>query len=57
LLRPVKLGQLLPTLPERFALARARDPSHAQYLELILSYEVTDLGAVLRPRRRRRHRR
>ena len=37
LLRRVKLGQLMPTLPERLALARARELSHAEFLELILS--------------------
>src|SRR6266568_4852117 len=58
LLRAVKLGQLLPTLPERLTLARAHHLSHAQFLELILSDEVlrgvdledvgdTDLGDVL----------
>lgn len=41
LLRQVKLGQLMATLPERLALARARDLGHAEFLELVLSDEVT----------------
>jgi DNA replication protein DnaC len=40
-LRAVKLGKCLDTLPERLALARARDMGHAEFLELILSDEVT----------------
>ena len=31
----------MDTLPERLALARARDLSHAEFLELVLSDEVT----------------
>lgn len=41
LLRRVKLGRSLDTLPERLALARSRELSHADFLELILSDEVT----------------
>jgi DNA replication protein DnaC len=40
-LRAVKLGRCLDTLPERLALARARDMSHAEFLELVLADEVT----------------
>jgi DNA replication protein DnaC len=41
LLRAVKLGQCLDTLPERLALARAGELGHAEFLELVLSDEVT----------------
>jgi DNA replication protein DnaC len=41
LLRRVKLGKALDTLPERLALARSRDLGHAEFLELVLSDEVT----------------
>ncbi len=41
LLRRVKLGRSLDTLPERLALARARSLGHAEFLELVLSDEVT----------------
>jgi len=40
-LRAVKLGRCLDTLPERLALARAREMGHAEFLELVLSDEVT----------------
>ena len=40
-LRGVKLGRCLDTLPERLALAKARNMSHAEFLELVLSDEVT----------------
>ena len=40
-LAPVKLGRCLDTLPERLALAKARDMGHAEFLELVLSDEVT----------------
>jgi DNA replication protein DnaC len=40
-LRAVKLGRCLDTLPERLALAKQRDMSHAEFLELVLSDEVT----------------
>ena len=51
-LRAVKLGRCLDTLPERLALARAREMSHAEFLELVLSDEVTrreTTSAALRP--------
>ena len=40
-LRQVKLGRCLDTLPERLALARSRNLGHAEFLELVLSDEVT----------------
>jgi DNA replication protein DnaC len=53
LLRQVKLGQLMATLPERLALARARELSHAEFLELVLSDEVTRREATSAQRRAR----
>jgi DNA replication protein DnaC len=41
LLRRVKLGRTLDTLPERLALARSRSLGHAEFLELVLADEVT----------------
>jgi DNA replication protein DnaC len=41
LLRRVKLGKALDTLPERLALAKSRSLGHAEFLELVLSDEVT----------------
>ena len=41
LLRQVKLGRCLDTLPERLALAKARDLTHHEFLELVLADEVT----------------
>jgi DNA replication protein DnaC len=41
LLRGVKLGRCADTLPERLALAKARDMGHAEFLELVLADEVT----------------
>jgi hypothetical protein len=40
-LRQVKLGRCLDTLPERLALAKTRNMGHAEFLELVLSDEVT----------------
>lgn len=40
LLRRVKLGRTLDTLPERLALARAQSLSHAEFLALVLADEV-----------------
>jgi hypothetical protein len=51
LLRRLKLGQMMPTLPERLALARANGLSHAEFLELILSEEVTRRYATSAERR------
>jgi len=41
LLRALKLGQLTATLPERLAVARQQKMPHADFLELLLSDEVT----------------
>jgi DNA replication protein DnaC len=41
LLRAVKLGRCLDTLPERLALAKTRNLSHHDFLELVLADEVT----------------
>jgi DNA replication protein DnaC len=40
LLRRVKLGRCLDTLPERLALARAEQLGHAEFLSLILADEI-----------------
>jgi DNA replication protein DnaC len=40
-LRTLKLGKLLDTLPERLALARQQQLAHADFLELVLADEVT----------------
>ena len=52
-LRQVKLGRCLDTLPERLALAKTRNMGHAEFLELVLSDEVTrreTTSAALRAR-------
>jgi DNA replication protein DnaC len=41
LLRALKLGKLLDTLPERLSLARQQHLAHADFLELLLADEVT----------------
>src|SRR3546814_7299022 len=41
LLRRVKLGRSLDTLPERLALAQTGGMGHAEFLELVLADEVT----------------
>jgi len=41
LMRRLKLGQLCDTLPERLALARTHHLSHADFLEQLLSDEVS----------------
>jgi DNA replication protein DnaC len=41
LLRTVKLGRCMDTLPERLALAKQRNLSHHEFLELVLADEVT----------------
>jgi DNA replication protein DnaC len=40
-LRALKLGQMLPTLPDRLTLARQQKMPHADFLELVLADEVT----------------
>ena len=52
-LRQVKLGRCVDTLPERLALAKGRNMGHAEFLELVLSDEVTrreTTSAALRSR-------
>jgi DNA replication protein DnaC len=52
-LRQLKLGQMTSTLPERLVLARQQKMSHAAFLELILSDEITrreSRSAMLRAR-------
>lgn len=53
LLRRVKLGQLLDTLPERLALAGTSGLSHAEFLELLLADEVTRRDTTSADRRAR----
>jgi DNA replication protein DnaC len=53
LLRRVKLGKLLDTLPERLALAKTNGLGHGEFLELLLADEVTrrdHTSAALRAR-------
>ena len=40
LMRKLKLGQLIDTLPERLALARTHEFTHSQFLEQLFSDEV-----------------
>lgn len=52
-LKTLKLGGLTDTLPERLALARTRNMSHAAFLELVLTDEITrreSRSAMLRAR-------
>jgi DNA replication protein DnaC len=53
LLRQVKLGQSLDTLPERLALARTSSMGHAEFLELVLADEVSRREATSADRRSR----
>lgn len=53
LLRRVKLGQCLSTLPERLALARTNSLPHAQFLELVLADEVARRESTSASRRAR----
>jgi len=41
ILRTLKLGRLLDTLPERLTLAKQQHLAHADFLELVLADEVT----------------
>lgn len=53
LLRALKLGRCADTLPERLALAKSRALGHAEFLELVLTDEVTrreTTSAALRAR-------
>lgn len=51
LLRSLKLSGLKHTLPERLSLARTRQISHAQFLELLLADEVSRRDARSAERR------
>jgi DNA replication protein DnaC len=53
LLRRVKLGRCLDTLPERLALARNGGLGHAEFLELVLADEVTRRETTSADRRAR----
>ena len=46
-LRRLKLGQVLDTLPERLVLASAHGLAHAEFLELVLSDEVSRRDVVM----------
>jgi IstB-like ATP binding protein len=53
ILRTLKLGKLLDTLPERITLAKQHHLPHAEFLELVLADEVTrreTASAALRAR-------
>ena len=53
LLRQVKLGRSLDTLPERLALAKTNHLGHAEFLELVLADEVSRREATSADRRSR----
>lgn len=53
LLRRVKLGRCLDTLPERLALAHTGGMGHAEFLELVLADEVTRRETTSADRRAR----
>ena len=52
-LRRLKLGQLVDTLPERLALAKANKLSHAEFLGVVLADEVTRRDTTSAGRRAR----
>ena len=52
-LRRLKLGRLVDTLPERLALAKTNKLSHAEFLHVVLSDEVTRRDATSADRRAR----
>lgn len=52
-LRRLKLGQLVDTLPERLALAKTNKLSHAEFLQIVLSDEVTRRDTTSAGRRAR----
>jgi len=52
-MRQLKLGRMLDTLPERLILARQRHLSHAAFLELVLADEATRRDASSAARRAR----
>ena len=52
-LRRLKLGQVITTLPERLSLAKTNKLSHAEFLQIVLSDEITrrdSTSATLRAR-------
>jgi DNA replication protein DnaC len=53
LLRQLKLGRSLDTLPERLALARTASMTHAEFLELVLADEVSRRESTSADRRSR----
>src|SRR3954454_7765770 len=53
LLRRVKLGRCLDTLPERLSLASTGGLGHAEFLELVLADEVTRRETTSADRRAR----
>jgi DNA replication protein DnaC len=52
-LRRLKLGQLVATLPERLALAKTNKLSHAEFLQIVLTDEVTRRDTTSAGRRAR----
>jgi DNA replication protein DnaC len=52
-LRRLKLGQLIDTLPERLVLAKTNTLSHAEFLQIVLSDEVTRRDTTSAGRRAR----
>ena len=52
-LRRLKLGQIIDTLPERLALAKANKLSHAEFLQIVLADEVTRRDTTSASRRAR----
>jgi DNA replication protein DnaC len=52
-LRRLKLGQLIDTLPERLVLAKTNTLSHAEFLQIILTDEVTRRDTTSATRRAR----
>src|SRR5687767_13500006 len=53
ILRQLKLGKMLDTLPERLTLARQQQLPHADFLELVLADEVARREANSAQRRAR----
>lgn len=53
LMRKLKLGQMIDTLPERLALAKSHDLTHTEFLEQLFSDEVTRRDADSAGRRAR----
>ena len=53
ILRRLKLGQLIDTLPERLVLAKTNTLSHAEFLQIVLTDEVTRRDTTSAGRRAR----